>query len=73
MHRQLVREALDPRKGWGLALSPRMGARSLEQMIGGLVLELRGEDLIPDVGAGGMGMESSLGVIEREAADKSGC
>jgi hypothetical protein len=42
-------------------------------MIGGLVLEHRGEELIPDVGAGRMGMESGLGVIEREAADKSGC
>jgi len=59
-----VREALGPRRGWGLALSPGMGARSLEQMIGGLVLELRGEELIPDVGAGRMGMESGLGVIE---------
>jgi len=41
---------MGPRRGWGLALSPGMGARGGE--LGGLVLGLRREKLFPDVGRG---------------------
>ncbi len=73
MHRQQVREALGPRKGWGLALSPGMGVRGREQERSGSIARNEMRRFISRCGSWGGGEEHCSGfpVIEREAANKS--